>query len=168
MPGVTMSVLIVWFATYMFLDGTFAIEAGLSVVADDVDWAGLICEGVVKLIAGAVAFMWPIATLLVLVWIMGGSAVVSGVLLLIAAFRLQSTHGKWFLALSGIASTFWGVLLSIAPVSGIVVMTWWFGVYALIFGLALLALSFRLRRLHMHPAGSGDFSMFAHRPEIVH
>jgi uncharacterized membrane protein HdeD (DUF308 family) len=63
-------------------------------------------------------------------------------------------HGKWFLVFSGSASIVWGGLLPIAPVSGMVVMTWWFGAYALLTGLTLLALSSKLRRLGLHRASS--------------
>ena len=39
----------------------------------------------------------------------------------------------------------WGVLLVIAPLVGAVVLTWWLGAYALVFGIALLVLAFQLR-----------------------
>jgi len=145
MPSVTISVLIFWFAIYMLFDGVLAIAAGVTAAARHERWIGLISEGIVDLLAGAVALLWPLVTLLVFVWIAGGWAIISGVLLLSAAFRLHPTHGKWLLVLGGVASTVWGVLLLIAPVSGAVVMTWWLGAYALVFGVVLLVVAFRLR-----------------------
>ena len=62
-----------------------------------------------------------------------------------AAFRLSQAHGRWWLALGGIVSIVFGVLLVIAPVIGAVVLTWWLGAYALVFGIALLVLAFKLR-----------------------
>ena len=73
--------------------------------------------------------------------------------MLVAVFRLRKTHGKWLLALSGIVSVVWGVLLFIAPIAGAVVMTWWLGAYALIFGGVLLVLAFRLRKHRNEPSG---------------
>ncbi len=145
MPGVTISLLIFWFAVYMLFDGVFAMVAGVRAAAHHARWASLIFEGVVDLAAGATAMLWPIVTLLVFVWIAGGWAIISGILLLSAAFRLHPTHGKWLLALGGIASTLWGVLLLISPISGAVVMTWWLGAYALVFGAVLLVAAFKLR-----------------------
>ena len=63
-----------------------------------------------------------------------------------AAFRLNAAHGRWLLGLGGIASLVWGVMLLIAPVPGAVIMTWWLGAYALVFGVVLLGLGLRLRR----------------------
>jgi uncharacterized membrane protein HdeD (DUF308 family) len=39
----------------------------------------------------------------------------------------------------------YGALLLVAPMTGAVVLTWWLGVYALVFGIALVVLAFRLR-----------------------
>jgi uncharacterized membrane protein HdeD (DUF308 family) len=47
--------------------------------------------------------------------------------MLTAAFRLNLDHGRWWLALGGIASIIFGVVLIIAPVVGAVVLTWWLG-----------------------------------------
>jgi uncharacterized membrane protein HdeD (DUF308 family) len=62
-----------------------------------------------------------------------------------AAFRLSQAHGRWWLALGGVVSIVFGVLLVIAPVIGAVVLTWWLGAYALVFGAMLLAAAFKLR-----------------------
>jgi uncharacterized membrane protein HdeD (DUF308 family) len=146
MPGVTIAALILWFAAYMIVDGIFAIVAGVRAALKHERWGMLILEGVVDLIAGAIALLAPIATLLAFVWLSGAWAIVSGVLMLAAVFRLRRTHGKWLLAIGGVASVVWGILLFIAPIPGAVVMTWWLGAYALIFGVAMLVLAFRLRR----------------------
>ena len=63
-----------------------------------------------------------------------------------AAFRLQLEHGRWLLGFSGLASLIWGFLLVMWPLVGAVVLTWWMGAYALVFGVSLLILAFRLRR----------------------
>jgi uncharacterized membrane protein HdeD (DUF308 family) len=58
------------------------------------------------------------------------------------------------MGLGAICSIIWGILLFLWPVTGAVVMTWWLGAYALVFGCSLIGLSFRLRRLHTG-TGSG-------------
>ena len=72
-------------------------------------------------------------------------ALVTGGLMLAAAYKLKPEYGRWWLVLSGAASLVFGVLLVMAPLAGLVVLTWWLGAYALVFGIMLLILGFRLR-----------------------
>jgi uncharacterized membrane protein HdeD (DUF308 family) len=67
------------------------------------------------------------------------------VLALVAAVRLRGDHGRWWMGFSGALSVVGGILLGIAPLIGALVLTWWLGAYALVFGGTLLALAFRLR-----------------------
>jgi uncharacterized membrane protein HdeD (DUF308 family) len=76
---------------------------------------------------------------------MGAWAIVTGALLLGASYRLNIPHGRWLMALAGAISVIWGVLLIIWPLIGALVLTWWMAAYALIFGVAMLVLAFRLR-----------------------
>jgi len=78
------------------------------------------------------------------VWIVAIWAIVSGALMLGAAFSLNIDYGRWWLALGGIASLIFGILLIIEPFVGAVVLTLWIGAYALIFGIFLLVLAFQL------------------------
>ena len=88
--------------------------------------------------------------LLVAIW-----ALVSGSLMTVAAFRLNVEHGRWWLAFSGIVSIAYGLLLIVTPLIGALVLTWWLGAYAILFGAALLILAFKLRSRRpqvAHPA----------------
>ena len=154
MTGPTIGALVLLFAAYMLVDGIFAIIAGVRAATNHQRWGPLILEGIVGLIAAAIAFFMPIATVLAFVWVVGAWAIVSGIMLLVATFRLHRTHGKWLMALGGIVSVIWGVLLFIAPIAGAVVMTWWLGAYALVFGVSLLVLAFRLRSSRTMPRGA--------------
>ena len=145
LPTVTLGSLVLLFAAYMLVDGVFAIVSGARALAHHQRWGLLILEGVVDLLAGAAALLLPGLTVLVLVTLLGIWSVVTGVLLIIAAFRLHGGHGRWWLGLSGLVSLVWGVLLYTAPIAGAVVLTWWLGAYALAFGVVLLIVGFRLR-----------------------
>jgi uncharacterized membrane protein HdeD (DUF308 family) len=65
--------------------------------------------------------------------------------LVAAAARIDWQHGSLWFALAGIASVAFGVLMIIAPMAGAVVLTWWLGSFALVLGVMLLILAFRLR-----------------------
>ena len=147
-PGITIAVLLLWYAAYMFVDGVFGIVSAVRAATRGERWAALILEGIVDLAACAIALLLPIATVVAFVWLTGAWAIVSGALMLSALFRLRPTHGKWLLGLGGIISVIWGVMLFLWPITGAVVLTWWVGAYAILFGAAMLALAFRLRSRH--------------------
>ncbi len=146
LPGVTIAALVLLFAVYMLVDGILAIIAGVRAARHHERWGMLVLEGVADLIAGAIAFVWPAITVLAFVILLAAWAIVSGALLLSAAFRLHIEHGRWLMLLGGLVSVLWGILLLLWPFIGAVVLIWWIGAYALFFGGALLALAFRLRR----------------------
>ena len=143
-PGIAVGAFVIVFAAYMFVDGVFAIISGIRAAPSGEQWGLLILEGIVDLTAGILAVVWPAITLVALVWIVAIWAIVSGALMLGAAFSLNIDYGRWWLALGGIASLIFGILLIIEPFVGAVVLTLWIGAYALIFGIFLLVLAFRL------------------------
>lgn len=156
LPLTTISSLVFLFAIYMLVDGVSAIVAGVRAAAHHERWGLLILEGVVDLVAGAAALALPGLTVLVVITLLGIWSVVTGALLLGAAFRLHGGHGRWLLALAGVVSIVWGILLWLSPIAGALVLTWWLGGYALVFGVVMLVLAFRLRgrRGGAFPAGS--------------
>lgn len=142
-PGVTMLSLVIVFAAYAIADGIFAIIAAVRAAQKHERWTLFLLEGVTGIIAGVLAFLWPTITLFVFVVLVAAWAIVSGALMLAAAFRLGP--GRWWFALGGAASLVYGALLVIAPAIGALVLTWWIGAYALVFGIAMLIAAFRLR-----------------------
>lgn len=148
MPGVTMLSLVVLFAAYSFVDGVLAILASVRAAKRNGMWGALAVEGLVGIATGIIAFSWPGLTVVVFVFLVAIWAIVTGALMLAAAFKLGLDHGRWWLALGGIVSILYGVLLVIAPLVGALVLTWWIGAYAIVFGVSLLVLGLRLRSRH--------------------
>jgi uncharacterized membrane protein HdeD (DUF308 family) len=144
-PAATMLSLVLLFSAYMLVDGVFAIVAAVRAARQRERWGLLVLEGVVDIVAGVVAFLWPGITVIAFVLIVAAWAIVSGGLMLGAAFRLKIDYGRWWLALGGVASVVYGALLIVAPLIGALVITWWLGAYAIVFGVALLVLAFKLR-----------------------
>jgi uncharacterized membrane protein HdeD (DUF308 family) len=128
----------------------FAIISAVRAVRRHEHWAALAFEGIIDLAAAAVALLWPLITVIVLVYVMAGWAVASGILLLIATLRQPVAQGKWAMRIGAVVSIVWGVLLTIAPLLGALVLTWWIGAYALFFGGAMLAFGFQLHRTQSH------------------
>src|SRR6478672_4559488 len=143
-PGIAVGAFVILFSAYMLVDGVFAIVSGIKAARNGERWGLLILEGIVDIAAGVIAFLWPLITLVALTWLIAIWAIVSGALMLGAAFTLNIDHGRWWLALGGIASVIFGILLVIEPLVGAVVLTMWIGAYALVFGVVLLILAFQL------------------------
>ena len=150
--GVTILSLVLVFAAYTLVDGVFAIIAAVRAARRHDRWGWLTFEGIAGILTAAIAVAVPGLTVLAFVLLIAAWAVVTGVLEIAAAFRLNIDHGRLWLGLGGVASIVFGVLMFIAPMAGAVVLTWWLGAYELVFGVVLLVMAFRLRSRHMHDA----------------
>jgi uncharacterized membrane protein HdeD (DUF308 family) len=145
-PGATILSLVIFFSAYMLVDGVFGVISAVRAIRRKEDrWGLLIFEGLLNIAVGIAAFLWPGLTVVAFVWLIAAWAIVSGGLMTAAGFRLNMDHGRWWMILVGLLSLAYGVLLIITPLIGAIVLTWWLGAYALVFGVALVVFSFKLR-----------------------
>ncbi len=144
-PGATLLSFVLFFSAYMLVDGVFGIVSGIRAASRHERWGLLILEGVLDILVGIIAFIMPGLTLVFFVTLLAVWSLITGVLMIVAAFKLNPEFGRGWLILSGVVSVLFGVALLIAPLIGAVVLTWWLGAYALVFGVALIALAFKLR-----------------------
>ena len=144
-PGPTMLSLVILFSAYMLVDGVAGIVSAVRAMRRQEQWGLLIFGGLLSIATGIIAFLWPGPTVLAFVLLVAAWAIVTGVLTTAAGFRLNISHGRWWLVLGGLCSLIYGALLIAMPLVGAVVLTWWMGAYALVFGISLIILSFRLR-----------------------
>ncbi len=134
------------FAAYLIVDGAFGIVSAARAAQHHERWSLLLAEGVLNVAVGALVAAFPAGAVLGFVLLAAAWALVTGVLMLTASFRLHTSHGRVWLALGGVVSIVWAVLLAASPLVGALVLTWWLGGYAIAFGVMLLVLAFRLRR----------------------
>jgi uncharacterized membrane protein HdeD (DUF308 family) len=145
-PGATILSLVIFFSAYMLVDGVAGIISAVRAIRRKEDrWGLLIFEGLLNIAVGIAAFLWPGLTVVAFVWLIAAWAIVSGGLMTTAGFRLNMEHGRWWMVLGGLLSLAYGILLIITPFIGAIVLTWWLGAYALVFGVALVVFSFKLR-----------------------
>lgn len=143
-PDVTFTVLVLLFGAYALWDGVFALIGAFRTQGER-RWM-LVLEGLVGIAAGLVTFFWPGAATLAILTIIAAWAIITGIFEIIAAIRLrEEIEGEWFLLLSGLLSVLFGIALAIWPAAGLVAVTWMIGAYAIIFGILLIGLGFRLR-----------------------
>src|SRR5215467_8034991 len=143
LPGITLVTLVLLFGAYALVDGLFNVVAFFRVASHH--WAFLI-EGVIGLIAGILTFAWPAITAITLLYLIAFWAIFTGVFEIVASIRLRKViANEWLLLVMGLLSALFGLLILFSPGAGALAIVLWIGVYALIFGIVLLALAFRLR-----------------------
>ncbi|MCI0547545.1 MAG: HdeD family acid-resistance protein [Candidatus Rokubacteria bacterium] len=146
MPGITLKALVLLFGAYSLVDGIFEIIAGVRAAREGERWWPLVLAGLAGIVAGIIAFVAPIVAALALLYLVAAWAIVTGVLEVVAAIRLrQEIEGEWLLILKGIITILFGVLLIVNPVVGLITLVWWIGISAIVFGVVLLILAFRLK-----------------------
>jgi uncharacterized membrane protein HdeD (DUF308 family) len=176
-PEVTLTALVLLFGAYVLIDGLVALlvaatgrgltraglrrgSSALSVRPGPTGSASfgrptgptprlwLALEGVLGIGAGLVTLIWPHITALVLLWLIAFWAVVTGVVEIIMAVRLRrELRSEWLLIAGGVVSLLFGLVLIVRPSAGALAVAWLIGLYAVVFGAALLMLGLRLRRL---------------------
>jgi uncharacterized membrane protein HdeD (DUF308 family) len=143
LPGITLVTLVLLFGAYALVDGVFNLVAFFRVASHQ--WA-LLIEGVIGTIAGVLTFVWPAMTAIVLLYVIAFWAILTGIFEIIAGIRLRKVvTTEWLLLLTGVLSVLFGFLIVFAPGAGALAIVLWIGAYALVFGIFMLALAFRLR-----------------------
>ncbi|MET0428380.1 MAG: HdeD family acid-resistance protein [Microvirga sp.] len=151
-PGATLLSFVLFFSAYMLVDGVIGIVAAVRAARQHQRWGLLVLEGVVDILVGVIALMWPGLTVVFFVTLMAFWSLITGILMIVAAFKLHATYGRGWLIFSGIVSLLFGISLLVAPLVGAVVLTWWLGAYAMVFGIGLLVLAFKLKARNDSPA----------------
>jgi len=158
-PGMTLLVLVALFAVYALVSGGAAVLAALRNRNSDKGWWLILLLGLVSLVAAVIAVFNPGITTLVLVLLMGANAFVTGMLDIVVAIRLRKQiEREWLLALAGVVSIIFGVLVFLLPAAGALALVFMVSLYATLAGILLLTLAFRARKWVNRPGQSGDFS----------
>src|SRR5438132_2163210 len=146
-PGMTLAVLVLLFGAYALVDGVLTLVAAFRGGVQH--RIVMVVEGVVSVLAGLAAFVWPGLTALVLLYIIAFWAIVTGVLEIVTAIRVRrAISNELGLVIGGVLSVVFGVVLLIAPGAGALAVIFLIGAYAVVFGIALLGLAWRLREHH--------------------
>ncbi len=145
-PGITFTVLVLFWGAYALVDGIFAIVSVLTHHTEGNHRWLLLLEGLAGIVAGVLTFIWPGITGFVLLYLIAAWAIVTGILEILAAVRLRrEITNEWLLALGGTASLVFGIVIALFPAAGALAVVWLIGTYAIVFGLLLLFLGLRLR-----------------------
>ena len=144
-PGLTLSILIILFGIYAFIEGLVSIAFAIKHRKEKNWWMPLL-EGLVGLCIGGITFLWPAVTAVALLIFIALWAIITGVLEIAAAIQLRKEmKGEWILGMAGIFSILVGILLISNPGTGALAAVWLIGLYAIIFGALMVYLGFNIR-----------------------
>lgn len=145
-PGITLLVLVIFFGAYAIVDGIVAIYSAYRHEVRSRAWA--VALGVIGILAGLAAFIWPGITSLVLLYLIALWAIFTGIAEIADGVQLRKIiSNEWMLILGGVLSVIFGVLLLLWPAAGLLSLVWLVGIFALLYGITLIALSFRLKKI---------------------
>jgi uncharacterized membrane protein HdeD (DUF308 family) len=146
LPGITLATLIILFGAYAFVDGIFAVIHAIGGGDESESMWLLLLEGLLGIGVGLITFFEPGLTAVALLFYIAAWNLATGVLEIAGALRLRKqVSGEFWLLVGGLCSIVFAVILMARPAAGALALIWVIGIYAVLFGISLLALAFRLR-----------------------
>jgi uncharacterized membrane protein HdeD (DUF308 family) len=148
-PGVTL-LLVAWaFGIYALVDGAAQVVDAIRRRHRPRWWFALLL-GLIGVVAGVIALIWPYITAVVLALLVGCWALVTGVIEIVSAMRQRRERRRTaWLVVAGLLSVVAGVLILIWPVHGAVAVAMLLGVFATAYGVVLAGLALAVRRAGM-------------------
>lgn len=146
-PATAFLSLVLVFGIFALIDGIFSIVSVFISGAHSESWWWLVIEGAFGILIGILTIIQPAAMALAWVFVIAAWAIITGVLEIVTAIRLRKMiTGEGWMIVSGILSVLFGILVTFSPGSGMFAVGLIIGIYALMFGITMLMLAFRLRK----------------------
>ena len=148
-PKATLTVFVVLFAIYLFVDGIMNIFNGFSERKAGQPSGWSFFSGALAIAFGIAVLAWPDTIGKVLMFIIGIWAILAAIAGIAAGFRLRQTPGSgwgWFMAWGILASIF-GIALIANPAAGILSILWLVALWAIMSGIVFIVASFFVRKV---------------------
>jgi len=147
--GATLIALVFWIGIFFVLDGALMIVGAIRSISSSSagHWWWQLLGGIAGIAAGVLTFMYPGLTAYTLTIFIGAWAIVTGVFELITAIRMRAAlPNEWLWIINGVLSILLGMYFFVFPLAGAISLVWILGFYAILAGIAMIALSFRLKK----------------------
>jgi len=146
-PKLSLTVLVLLFGVFAVIGGITAVAAALR-NTEMPGWGFLLFEGILGILAGVVALVWPGITALAFLFLLATWAIITGILEIVAPLSFPMSGGRALLSvLTGLVSIVFGVLIAAQPSSGLLAVVWLIGVYAIVIGVMYIVVYFESRSL---------------------
>lgn len=144
-PAIAAFSLLFVFGAFALVDGVLGLISSFGQARRGERWVWLAVEAVASIIIGILVLTMPGISMVVLFLVIAIKALVSGILLLFASVKLDGEHGQGWLLAAALFNLAFAALLFLAPLMGAKIVIWWIGIWAILFGVALIALGFKLK-----------------------
>ena len=146
-PAASAAALVLVFGAYVFVDGLLGIYTAIKSRQQSRHWWVVLLWGLTGVVVGVLTVINPAITALVLTIYIGVWALMTGVLQIVAALRLRKEiQGEWVLVLGGLLSVLFGIFVLMQPGAGMMAMLWVLATYAVIFGVLMVILAFKIKK----------------------
>lgn len=145
-PGSTAIALAWAFGVMALAEGIISVFALFNRhVAVSRGWLAL--YAIASIVFGLLAIWHPLAVVNVLLIFLSAWLIVAGIYRIVFAIRVRKEiKGEWLIALSGVLAVVLGVLFAAYPAAGLLTVTIWIGVAALVYGVLQVAAGLRVHR----------------------
>jgi uncharacterized membrane protein HdeD (DUF308 family) len=145
-PQATAVFLVLFIGAYALVDGVFALVVAIINRPSHKDRWWLLIEGIIGIVAGAAMLATPLMAAIILIYIIGFWALLTGAAeIIFAAMQWKILPDKWLMLLGGIFSALLGIVILSNVTFGAVLIITMVAVYMVLFGVALIALGFSLK-----------------------
>jgi uncharacterized membrane protein HdeD (DUF308 family) len=146
-PDITLVALVALFGTYALFDGILNITSAFMFSGSRYFWWVLL-DGILGIAVGVMTFMHPGAIAASLLILLGIWLIVTGLFRIFAAIELRKViDHEWAYIISGLLSVAVGVLTVSRPGQSALGWLWVIGTYAVLYGVILLVLGFKMKTL---------------------
>jgi uncharacterized membrane protein HdeD (DUF308 family) len=146
-PNIGLATLIALFGAFALVSGVSTIAGAFSVPVTRGRRAWLVVEGLLGIAVGVAVVFWPDLSALGLLYAIAAWAIALGVFEIALAFDLPLSSGRsLLLALSGVLSVIFGVIMFAHPGAGAVALLALIAAFALVTGAMQIAFAVELRR----------------------
>lgn len=146
-PGMTLLTLVLLYGIFALTDGALALIGAIRGSEYTSRW-WLAIVGLLGIAAGAVTLLWPSISGMALLLCIALWAIATGVMQIVGAISMRhQIDDEWLLIAGGALSVIFGGLLLTRPGVGAVAVAYVIAAYAVMYGVLMLMLAFRLHKL---------------------
>jgi uncharacterized membrane protein HdeD (DUF308 family) len=147
-PGTTAATLVLWIAIFLIIDGALALLTTIARWKEHEDKWLHVAEGVLSILLGILILNAPEMTLFLVVLYAAVWSIMAGITRIAMAIQLRKEiEGETWLALSGLLSIVFGILVIAQPGIGLATIMWMLGLFLILAGVVLIALGLKVKKL---------------------